>query len=276
MTATNGTDPAAPSYPRRFRWPMRLFLFVLLFDIIFRSFSVLFPSSDWVDELEMDTYPWRLPTRAEMADLADREAAPGKPDPLSERVVESLDDVWTYLKPWPAPRTRAHITSWQQGGKFVFCWLNTRLEFLEHLAGIDEEWPMFSPNVSKGKWLTRSRLIYADGSEQVVRLSADPEDLTRYAHWNRDKVLNYEGRVGGDADNRLGYCNLLRHRHAVNESGSPLRTILIYWVHYTYPPPGVDPAAYLHEQMERSAERQDSPFYEYDVSSGQGRRLAGQ
>jgi hypothetical protein len=276
MSEANGPNSvvAVQPHPRRFSWPMRVFLSVLLFDIIFRSLSVLFPVSDWVSELEMDALPWRLPTRAEVNELAAREPAPGRPAPLGERFLESLDDVWLYLKPWPSAKTRARLDSWPQRGKFVYCWLCTRCEFLEALTGADEEWPMFSPNVSKGKSLVRSHLVYADGSSRVVRLTADPEDLTRYAHWNRDKVLNYEGRVGTDADNRWGYCNLLSHRYAVNDHGSPLHKIYLYRVHYTYPAPGEDAAAHLKKQMEGSAGQEPEPAWEYDVENRQLRECA--
>ena len=33
-----------PPYPTRFGWALRLLLAVLLFDIVFRSFSVLWPT----------------------------------------------------------------------------------------------------------------------------------------------------------------------------------------------------------------------------------------
>ena len=39
--------PGEPPYPRRFGWPMRLFLALMLFHMSFRSLSVLVPWKGW-------------------------------------------------------------------------------------------------------------------------------------------------------------------------------------------------------------------------------------
>src|SRR5262249_9422849 len=166
---------------------------------------------------------------------------------------------------------------WECGGKFALCWLNTRLDFLECLAGIDQEWPMFSPNVSRGRRIARARLVFADGGEQIVRQTADPEDLTRYAHWNQEKVLDYELHVNDDQeDATFGWCNLLAHRHPHNEQGSPLARILVFLVRYEYPPPDVDARAFLRAQTGPPPDQVAAPYYEYDARARRGKMLPKQ
>ena len=297
----NVPESAAPPPPPRFRWPMRFFLFVLLLNIAFRSLSVLLPGDEWRQELNMDEFPRRLPTPAEFRDW-DPQTSPGQLS-LAEDVMRSLDSVWDFLKPWPDAAARARIGSWGQRGKFAFCWLNTRFAFLENLLGVNQEWPMFSPNVSQQKGLARSQLVFADGSRRTVRLTADPEDLTRYAHWFQEKVLDYELKVRRDPAVRLGYANLLAHRFPRNENGSPLVRIYFYQVwyyfpgphqhatdppadaswfertrHYFFPDPALDAARHLREQSGPPPSQVEPPFCGYDVAGrrefdlGQARR----
>jgi hypothetical protein len=239
MSPPAAPPPGPPRY-RRFGWPLRLFLAFLLFDIVFRSLSVLFPWADWAEELKMRTMPERLATRAELARKV-AEARPGE-SPVLEDVMVACDSIWEYFKPWPGPETRPLLGSWQSRGRFVLCWLSSRLEFCENVVGINEEWPMFSPSTSRKKYLTRARLFYADGSERILRNHADPEDLTRYSHWNQEKVLDHELHVS-DGKNRqsdaFGYCNLLSHRHARNENGAELIRIRLFSIRYDLTPPDV-------------------------------------
>jgi hypothetical protein len=55
--------PAPPGAParRRFSWPMRIFLPVLLFDIAFRSLTVAVPWADWGREMDMRLRPGPAP-----------------------------------------------------------------------------------------------------------------------------------------------------------------------------------------------------------------------
>jgi hypothetical protein len=222
-----------PPYPTRFGWGMRLLLGVLLFDMIFRGFSALYPWEQWAGELAVaGAPPKRLPTRAEMA---------AAPDGGRQATAEALRDFPEYFVPWPGAETRERLASPVDAAKWGPVWLVTRLAVLENIAGIDQEWPMFGPNVRKVRHLARARLRFADGSERTVRLVSDPEDLTRYSHWFEEKVLDHEGLVGpgsGQNNNNAGYCNLLLHRHPRNAAGSPLRTIELYMVRYDAPPPG--------------------------------------
>jgi hypothetical protein len=253
---------------------MRLFLGVLLFDMTYRSLTVFLPWSAWCRELDLRGMPVRLPTRAEVAELSAK-ASPERPHPVRDEVLDSLDSVWTFFKPWPGPATRARLHSGGDWGKYALCWLNTRLEFVENVAGINEEWPMFSPNVSRRQRVTRARLLYADGSERVRRNHGDPEDLTRYSHWFEEKVLDHELKVRasrGNEDEAFGYCNLLAHRYRLNAEGSPLRKIRLFAVAYNLPPPDVDARAFLAAQSGDAlpADQKGPDFYEYDVAQRSG------
>jgi hypothetical protein len=267
--------PAPPAAARRrFGWPMRLFLAVLLFDMAYRSLTVALPWKEWNRELALDPMPERLPTRAQMADLS-AQSTPEKPHLLRDRILDSFDSVWTFFKPWPDPPTRARLRSGADWGKYTLCWLNSRLEFVENVAGINEEWPMFSPNVSRRQRVARARLIYADGSQRVQRNHGDPEDLTRYSHWFEEKVLDHELKVRdgeGYKDEAKGYCNLLAHRYRLNAKGHPLRKIRLFMVRYRLPPPDVDARAFLAAQNDGAipADRVGPDFYEYDVATRDG------
>jgi hypothetical protein len=269
-------DEAAAG-PPRFGWPMRLFLGLLLFDVVFRSLAVLVPWADWAGELDMRLRPTRLPTRAELAELAAR-ATPEGPNPGGEEVMEAFDSVWRFGRPWPGEGSRKRIRTAGDGGKYAFCWLCSRLRFVEGVCGIDQEWPMFSPSVAHGLWVPRARLVFADGAEQVVRPAAAPPDPTRYAHWAQKKVLGYELKVRdgpGHADDCFGWCNLLAHRHPRNEAGAPLVRVVVFQVRYDLPPPGADARAWLAAQAGPPPEQVCPDFYEYDVATRHGKCLEG-
>lgn len=269
-------SPAKPDYPRRFGWGMRVFLTLIVFDMVFRGFSVLWPWGDWAEQLDMSLMPRRLPTRAEWAELP-YQASEDNPDPRREELMLTLDSVWDYLKPWPERSARARIRTWTDGGKWGLTWMISRLEFAENLVGFNEEWPMFSPSVSRKKWVARARLVYADGSERTVRGKCDPEDLTNYAHWWEEKVLDHELKVkeGGEgrARDNCGYCNLLAHRYPRNDAGSELKTIFLYPVRYDLAPPDADARAWLKGQTGPPPGQVLKDFFEYDVASRQGKIL---
>jgi hypothetical protein len=279
--------PPAPN-PPRFSWPMRIFLFLLLFDIVFRSFSVLIPWEEWAKELKMRTMPVRLATAAERQRLA-KSASPDNPDPVTKDTLEALQSLRTFLTPWPDEETGENITTWTDAGKFTVVWLSSRLDFVENLIGFNEEWPMFSPNVGRHKSLARARLIYEDESERIIRNHGDPVDLNAYAHWNEEKVLDHELKVRakGAEDECFGYCNMLAHRYPRNNNGSSLVRIRLFEVDYTLPPPGVDYRQWYLEQMRLTPDYPgDSPgpdldtkwqtnksFYEFDVKKWSGQSL---
>jgi hypothetical protein len=135
-------------------------------------------------------------------------------------------------------------------------------------VNIPQRWTMFSPNAARGATVARVRLVFQDGSREIVRLHADPEDLTNYSHWFQEKVLDYELKVAGkDWDSRFGFCNYLSHRHKANAKGSPLTKIYIYEIKYKYPDPGDDAHEVLAAQNGPPGWDRDGPNHEYDVGS---------
>lgn len=272
MTASATPDPP---YPTRFGWGLRILLGVLLFDMVFRSLSVTFPWGKWSTDLDLRTMPRRLPTLAEIDELS-REATADNPTPVRDDVLLAADSLWDYLRPWPDAAQRSRLRTSGDKVKWPLVWLTSRLEFAENVVGINQEWPMFSPSVSRQHWLPRARLVYADGATRIVRGRCDPEDLLRFGHWNEEKVLDYELKVKegkGWRPDCTGYCNLLRHRYATNEAGAELKTIYLFMVRYHLPPPGADAAAWLREQSGPPASQVLADFFEYDVAANRGTSL---
>ena len=54
----------APKARPRFGWPLRIFLALLVFDIVFHSLAAIFPYRDWLERKELRRFPKRLPTWA--------------------------------------------------------------------------------------------------------------------------------------------------------------------------------------------------------------------
>ena len=105
-TAPANPSPTPPPYATRFGWGMRLFLGFLLFDIIFRSFSIMLPGAEWATELE---HPDPAPPpahAAEMAEMRDK-AKPEDPDPAVEDVMHAGRRLVGILPPLARPRSVA-------------------------------------------------------------------------------------------------------------------------------------------------------------------------
>lgn len=260
--------------PPRFSWPMRLFLSFLIFDMVFHSLvASLTNYRDWLkDDFKLERFPKPLPTLEEIGELEDK-TGPDNPTPVSDRILASFDSVWEFFKPWPERDTRTKLKTWQGKSKFALCWVASRLDFIESIAGIPQRWTMFSPNASKGATVARIRLKFQDGSLQDVRLHADPEDLTRYSHWFEEKILDYELKVHNDYDSRLGYCNYLKHQFKQNPRGSPLEKIYIYKIIYRYPDPEEDAEAVLRSQNGPPNWDRAGPDFVYDVPSNRLRSI---
>jgi hypothetical protein len=289
------TAASPPPYPRRFGWPMRIFLTLFLAAITYRCFAALAPMSDWHERYGVKMYPTRLSTVAELAEES-RKATDKNPYPVAEDFLYTGDSVWDYWKPWPGAETRRRIHSCGDGAAVAACWVHGHLAFVEHLCGINENWPMFSPSVSGVNYHTRARLVYEvdrddEGSERVVRQTVEPEDYGHYSHWFVERVVNYETRVDDDdAKACYGWCNYLAHRYPRNTRGTPLAKIVLFQVKVYYPPPGTDPRAHYAEQNRRtvspprlpgscrsdparSAPQVQPDFYEFDVAGRKGRML---
>jgi hypothetical protein len=281
-TATFADEHISSPAPPRFRWPMRLFLSFVIFDMVFHSLASLTPYRDWLTEKEyfnLSRFPRRLPTLKEIGELEE------KADPdntVSDRIWKSFDSVWEFFKPWPDRDTRKKLKTWEDKGKFALCWVTSRLDFFESLAGIPQRWTMFSPNAAKGATVARSLLLFRDGTVKEIRLTADPADLTHYSHWFQEKVLDYELKVANDWDSRYGYCNYLAHQYKENANRSPLEKIFIYKIYYYYPrqpvvrrlmPPDEKAADVLRAQNGPPNWDRDGPDFVYDVETDDLSRL---
>jgi hypothetical protein len=273
---------------------MRLLLAFFLTHVVGESLVTIFPIDQFADQLDMRRRPRRLPTCEEQQKLL-AEATDDNPAPLADEVTASLDSVWEFHKPWPSHDTRkamqerawerrliqadggppAWLGNWGDRGKFVLAWVGYRLEWQERLLGFDQSWRMFSPSVGKGDWIVRARLVYEDGSEVVVHSLADPEDLTRFRtpRFGSEKILQYSLKLEKHDTRRVGYCNLLSHRHATNEAGSPLVKILLVKIGYDYPSPWEDVRAELKAQIGPPDWEKTPPFFEYDVKKREGKEL---
>jgi hypothetical protein len=253
---------------------MRLFLGLLLFNMIFRSFMALTPYREWCAELEMESMPLGLPGIEERERLAREGGQTGR-DVLSERIGKSFQSVGEYWKPWPTSQTRAKMNGLDDVGKFSLAWLATRGDFLGSLIHVRPKWMMFSPNAGKYDEVVRARLVYSDGSQDTVRTIAEPADILHHdsLRFLTEKQLQYSTRLYDDDEARRGWCNLLAHRHSHNEAGSSLKTIVLVVVRYDYPPPGTDVRVALAQLIVPLGQEKNPPFYEYDVGSRTGRKL---
>jgi hypothetical protein len=258
--------------PPRFSWPMRLFLGFLVFDIAFHSLAALTPYRVWMEEMGLKRFPKRLPTWEEISQLSEP-AGEGKPDPLVGRVLDSFDSVWAHFKPWPSKELFGKLSSWDDRGMYALSWIASRLDFYESVVGAPQRWTMFSPSVAQSVTVPRLRLLFQDGTTQVIRMGADPEDLTRYSRWLQEKILDCESDLFSDYDARVGYCHYLTCKHPTNAAGSPLTKILIYKVRYHYPEPGEDPMEVLRPQNGPPDWDRNGPHWVYEVSTRRARRL---
>jgi hypothetical protein len=269
------TPTTQPTPPRpRFSWPMRIFLGIILFDMIFHSFAALIPYKKWCEEYGMDTMPRGLPDPEEKEELR-RATENANHDLLTERIMSSFDSLWEFWRPWPGAETRKKMVHLGDVGKVSIAWTATRLDFLEHLVRIRQTWSMFAPNVADDHDIVRARLVYADGSTTTIRSVGDPLNLLHYESFRflGEKPLQATLRLNKDPEARLGFCNLLSHRHARNEAGSPLKTIYLMFVNYKYPEPGKDVRAALAVQQVPLGQEKIPPFFEYDVSTRKGRKI---
>ncbi|MEX0586332.1 MAG: hypothetical protein WD176_06795 [Pirellulales bacterium] len=264
----------APGGSRAMRWPKRLFIGYFLFDMVVRSLISLTPYDDgWDTELAMDLRPVRLPATGNFVQVAERGESAGHESIGTQLKACAVSAAQFYI-PWPEEKTRRRIDSAEDCGKFVITWLGTRLKLVGTIVGVDQDFPMFSPNVGTDETLGRLRLRYADGSERVVRTLADPDDLTCYSHWFQEKHLQAATKLERDEDARLGYCNWVAHQFPRSEQQAELTRIDVFLLHYKYPSPWDDARWWLARQTGPPADQIDRPFWTYDVRTRRGCRLS--
>ncbi len=244
----------APPYQRRFGWGMRLFLTFMVFWMCFRCLAVLLPMSLWSRRYQLATLPKPLPTAAERAALWQNAAADKALDPVVFACLESAVDVLKFCNPKPNSATLERIKTPLDGVLYTAVWLNSRLDFLERLAGVHEEWIMFAPNVPIETVFLRARLIFDDDTEIVVRQLSEPADLTKGGHgWLEERVTNHEYWAYEFSSSCWGYCNLLAHRHPLSDKGVPLKWIVLLYAATDRAPPGADALAHYQEQNRLTA-----------------------
>lgn len=229
-----------PNYPTRHPWPRRIFLTLFLADMLLRG--IAWSVHNWHDEaaeLQMD-------------------AVPG-------------ESVAAFANPVPGEATLAEMNGLGDFTRYGLTWLVTRADYCGGLIGISQSWPMFSPDVSDERTLPRLRLIYADGSTQIVRSITDPEDLLRSSHWFDEKRLDFELAALYDNPARRGWANVAANRYPANEAGSRLRTIELFTVRYTRPKPSDDWKDHLRRQTGPPAEQIGPVVWRYDIKTRQGK-----
>jgi len=257
-----------PRQLRRYSWPLRLFIAYYVFDAIVRSLVTLTPFDDaWRKDLKMDRFPTLLPTASEVRKI--RQGKDDKYDDVSERYLASLESVVEYASPWPDEDTAKRIEGPNDFGKYVLVWVGTRLSYVGALLGLDQNWPMFSPNVRKSRIVPRAKLVYEDGTAEQLWLLAEPFDLTEFSRWFIKRPLQIDIRLDKDYDSRLGVSRHLARQFPYSAAGSPLRFIEMYKVRYTLPRPGQDAYRVLSKQNRKAPEAE--PFWRYDVTTGKGK-----
>jgi hypothetical protein len=259
------------NWPRRFSWPMRLFVICFVGDMVVRSLLALTNcDSTWTAEYGIAGYPKPLPAPAELRQIASGEHPQGVTS-KTERLWQSVASIGPFFSPMPSAETQAKLNSAEDYGKYAITWVVTRLSFVGKLVGVDQDWPMFSPNVGNEDTLARLRLVYADGTSEICRHTADPADLTRYGHWFEEKAIQICLKLHRDYETRMGYCGYLTTIHKTNAAGSPLARIEVFKVWYVYPSPSDDAFAFLSAQTGPPVMQQDPVFWIYDVATRTGK-----
>jgi hypothetical protein len=262
-------DAVAQTPPkRRFSWPFRLFLGFFLFDMVTRSLITLTPfDRAWRESLEVAKAPLRLPTRQQLAKI--EAGGDEKYDSVPERYWAVLRSAFKFVSPLPTSKTAPHLDSAGTWARYVVVWVGTRLNFMGALFGLDQNWPMFSPNVRRTQVVPRVKLLYEDGTRHQVWLLGEPSDLTRFHRWFVKRPLQIDLRLHQDWDARLGVSRNLAQRFAHSASGSRLVSIEMYEVKYNLPKPGEDAQHILAKQSAKPTPAE--PFWRYDVAKDEGK-----
>lgn len=255
----------------RYHWPLRLFIAFFLFDMFTRSFLAVTDHLDWDEDLAMSLTPAvPLPTQAELGQI-DRGEHP-KYRTRGDRFRASFESLGRFYNPAPTEKTREKIESAGDWAKYGTLWLHSRLKLYGRMVGVDQAWPMFG-RVAKGNLHARYRLEYEDGSKFFYQGLSDPKDPTNFVLLFREKELQIFTKAHKDYDTRLGVCNWLSHKYAVNESESKLKKIFVYNIDYDFPAPDEDAYAYWASLRDPPAELISADKHEYDVASGRLWRL---
>jgi hypothetical protein len=247
---------------------MRCALGFFLFDMVFRSLITLSPyQQQWRKELEMPRLPLRLSTQAQREKI--RQGRDEKYTSVWARNLATIRSAALYASPWPRTKTSRHLDSPAAYAKYAYVWLGTRLGFVGTLLGLDEDWPMFSPNVRRSHVAPRAVLVYADGHREQLWLLGEPRDPTHFQRWFVKRPLQIDLRLAKDYDARLSVSRNLAEHHPSSKSGAPLEAIEMFEVKYTLPAPGQDAREVLGAQAQKAPA--GKAFWRFDVETGKGR-----
>jgi hypothetical protein len=181
---------------------------------------------------------------------------------LRDDVEETVQNV--VFSEAPSTTEWDNVYLWVQYG---LAWTASRLQWCECILNVDQEWPMFSPNVGRRKYPARARLLFADGTEMTIRQRSDPEDLTWYFRSSPGKDLAYDRFVSAENPNRRyacsGWCRWLTHLNPVNDHGARLKEIRIYQVRYDFPRPDEDAHALFLDLMEKTRDHRTISTHVY-------------
>lgn len=261
------TEFSPANYPRRLPWPVKIFCALFVFDMIVRSLIVLTPVDTWREKFEMASAPKKLPTEKERQQIITDGGS------YAARLGESFSSLGEFCNPVPTEKTREHLKTPRDWGKYALAWVKVRMKMTCYLVGVDQDWSMYSPDVWQTGSVPRVNLIFADGSERELRLPVEPEDGTHFSRWFEKKRLAAASMSRKDSDSRLGYANLLSHQYPQNEQGSPLVRIEWLVVEYESMQPGDDPEEFYHRQGGQPPHTVKPPYWRYDVQTRKGYRL---
>jgi hypothetical protein len=249
---------------------MRLFLSAYVFDMVVRSMITLTPfDAAWLKDLKMERYPLALPMPSELTTIEQGKSE--RYEGVAERYGASLLSTLEYTSPWPSKKTWGAIESPLDLGKYVVVWVGTRLSFTGALLGLDQNWPMFSPNVRKSRVVPRAKLIFEDGSSKQLWLLGEPWDTTSFSRWFIKRPLQIDIRLHKDYDARLGVSRHLARTFPYSEAGSALRFVEMYKVTYHLPRPDQDAHRVLEKQNRKKTWKK--PFWRYDVVTRKGKTI---
>jgi hypothetical protein len=267
------SDEQSALLPRRFGWPMRLFLSVCLLHIFGSSLmSTLMPYKQWAKDLNMPVRPLALPTKTERQSIADRTHAEGYTS-SAQRYGATARSVGRFYLPWPEATTTEQIHSATDAGRYTAVWFISRMDVIGRILGFEQTWPMFSPDVATSAEVTRFRLIFQDGTQHIQRLECDPEKRQQFHRWFAEKRQQIHQLSATDQDARHGLCLMLAHRYAHNDQGAALKRIEVFKVVIQFAPPDVDPTQWYTAQSKPPADQIKPVFWIHDAATGKGRSM---
>lgn len=246
---------------------MRCVLGVLVFDMVARSMITLTPyDKAWREDLELARMPLRMPTTAQRERIVAGED--DKYATLGERYWATLRSVLWFWSPIPRGKVVPHLNSARDYGKYAVVWIGTRLGFMGALLGLDEDWPMFSPNVRRAHITPRAKLVYDDGTREQLWLLGEPYDPTSFHRWFVKRPLQIDLRLAKDYDARLGVSRNIAERYATSTEGAKLVSIEMFEVKYSLPGPHQNARKMLAAQAQKPTK--EKPFWRYDVATDKG------